>query len=635
LVQTGAQFQRMMDSIQLRAGQKVGNDRFLLVQQLGRGGMGEVWLARDVRLNEPVALKFLPAEIRSNPVALDYLRTETARSHKLTHPHIVRIHDLHEEESGMAFVAMEYVDGPTLEAMRLQQPNRVVGWEQLQPLVQQLCTALGYAHEEKVVHRDLKPANLMVDARGRLKLADFGVAAVVSDSMSRASQGHSTSGTLVYMSPQQLAGKRPQVGDDIYALGATLYELLTSQPPFYTGDITHQVLNVAPEPVEERLGALAIINPVPPHVVALIMACLAKEPGQRPQSAPAVVDWINAGAATPRAELPAELERGAADSAAGPKPPTAEILSPPAEAEPAWAAEARRMDAALRRSRRAWLWAGGGVAALILAGGIWWGLHWHRPWTNTLGMAFLPVPGTEVQFSIWDTRVQDFAAFVQASEARPNGGAGSVLTSNGWLLATGAAWAHTGFVQQPTHPVCGVSWEDAQAFCAWLTEKERREGTLATNQVYRLPTDEEWSRAADENGRTPAEKDSLVYSWGTSWPPPAGAGNFAGEEARSHDWPADCQVIPGYRDRFERTSPVGSFRANAHGLFDMSGNVWQWCQDQSRAEQTGSELTRVLRGGSWLDFSPGWLAASCRYALPPTARFSHVGFRVVLAQTGP
>jgi serine/threonine protein kinase/sugar lactone lactonase YvrE len=282
----------MSESNSLQPGQKFGNGRFVLVRFLGRGGMGEVWLAQDERLHEQVALKFLPSEIRGDAVALDDLRRETARSHKLTHPNIVRIHDLHEDPDGMAFIVMEYIDGPTLASLRLEQPNRVFEWGFLRPLVEQLCAALDYAHGEKVIHRDLKPANMMVDGRGRLKLADFGIAAVASDSMSRVSAQHSTSGTLLYMSPQQLAGKRPQATDDIYALGATLYELLTGKPPFYTGDITHQVLHEPPEPMEERLAAAEIQNDVPPDAAALIMACLGKEPGQRPQSALAVAEWI-------------------------------------------------------------------------------------------------------------------------------------------------------------------------------------------------------------------------------------------------------------------------------------------------------------------------------------------------------
>src|SRR6266550_6439871 len=130
------------DNLHLVAGARVGGNRFGLVKPLGRGGMGEVWLAQDQRLGESVALKFLPPEVRADPVALDDLRRETARSHRLAHPNIVRLHDLHEDPGGLAFITMEFVDGPTLAALRLQPPDRVLRWEFLKPLVQQLCAAL-------------------------------------------------------------------------------------------------------------------------------------------------------------------------------------------------------------------------------------------------------------------------------------------------------------------------------------------------------------------------------------------------------------------------------------------------------------------------------------------------------------
>ena len=282
----------MPEATTLQPGQRFAQGRFVLIRFLGRGGMGEVWLARDERLQEEVALKFLPSEIRGDAAALDDLRRETARSHKLTHPNIVRIHDLHEEDGGVAFIIMEYVYGMTLADLRLQQPNRVFGWDYLRPLMKQLCAALDYAHGEKVIHRDLKPANMMVDPNGKLKLADFGIAAVASDSVSRVSAKHSNSGTLPYMSPQQLTGKWPRVTDDVYALGATFYEALTSKPPFHSGDLTYQVLHEAAEAMEERLSLLQIQNPVPPAVGAMVMACLAKEPERRPQSARAVAEWI-------------------------------------------------------------------------------------------------------------------------------------------------------------------------------------------------------------------------------------------------------------------------------------------------------------------------------------------------------
>jgi streptogramin lyase len=401
----------MPESTSLQPGQRFGNGRFVLVRFLGRGGMGEVWLAQDERLHEQVALKFLPSEIRGDPVALDDLRRETARSHKLTHPNIVRIHDLHEDPDGTAFIVMEYVDGPTLAALRLEQPNRVCEWNFLRPLLEQLCAALDYAHREKVIHRDLKPANMMVDGKGRLKLADFGIAAVASDSMSRVFAKHSTSGTLLYMSPQQLAGRRPQATDDIYALGATLYELLTGKPPFYTGDITHQVLHEPPEPMEERLAALEIQNEIPPDAAALIMACLGKEPGQRPQSALAVAEWIGLEVVC--------------------KPSTeclAAALFPQTPSSPAEAVEAE--PAGTRASTPAgygWKLAGVGVVLLVMAGAAYW-LGKSGPRVDNANVSLAAkvqgqaVPGSDFKTSLSKLPVRDGLVLYFSFDQPPSGG---------------------------------------------------------------------------------------------------------------------------------------------------------------------------------------------------------------------
>jgi hypothetical protein len=280
----------------LQQGRRVGKGRYTLSRTLGAGGMGIVWLAFDEQLKEFVALKFLPPEVRNDAGALDDLRRETIKSRQLSHPHIIRIHDLHQFDGEPPFISMEYVDGCTLQELRLRQPQRLLPWTRLAPLIDQLCQALDYAHREQIVHRDLKPSNLMIDRARRLKLADFGIASAISEASTQTTVS-AVMGTLLYMSPQQLQGQRGRPADDIYALGATLYDLLTSRPPFYMGDVAGQVLMATPMTMAERLAELGLKAEIPGPVSEVVMSCLAKDPSRRPQSARAVAKAISQQAA--------------------------------------------------------------------------------------------------------------------------------------------------------------------------------------------------------------------------------------------------------------------------------------------------------------------------------------------------
>jgi hypothetical protein len=219
-----------------------------------------------------------------------------------------------------------------------------------------------------------------------------------------------------------------------------------------------------------------------------------------------------------------------------------------------------------------------------------------RPWRNSLGMEFVPVPGTNVLFCKWETRVQDYAAFVRRE---------------------GRKWLKPNFEQGPTHPAVNVTWDDAHAFCQWLTEREQKVGFLPVGHRYRLPTDLEWSAAAGlgaETGETPKERDGGikgVYPWGGPWPPPPGAGNYAPSR----------EV-----DQYEYTAPVGSFPTNQYGIFDLGGNVWEWCEDVYDPGEGG----RTLRGGSWFNSTPWHLASSGRNKGATNFSDIRVGFRVVL-----
>ncbi len=239
--------------------------------------------------------------------------------------------------------------------------------------------------------------------------------------------------------------------------------------------------------------------------------------------------------------------------------------------------------------------------------------------TNHLGLVFVAVPGTSVRFCIWETRVRDFRAFVRAS-GYAVGKSMYVQGSTNWELRTGFNWQHPGFLQTDEHPVVGVNWQDARVFCDWLTRQERGSGQLAATQLYRLPTDAEWSLAVgltNETGSTPHEKFlgiRHVFPWGTNWPPTTLTGNFA----------ADLELDP-----FAHTAPVGSFRPNFLGLCDLAGNVAEWCEDWWDAPHE----FRVLRGSTWNNDCITCLMSSYRFPNVPDMRNDYYGFRIVLAET--
>jgi serine/threonine protein kinase len=282
----------------LDAGQKIFN-RYRLTKILGRGGMGIVWLARDEELERDVALKFVPELLVLDRAVLMDLKRETRRSLELTHKNIVRIYDfIHDDFSGA--ISMEFIDGDTLSNLRADRPSKVFEPAELHDWLDQLCDALNYAHNHVgVVHRDLKPPNLMVNKRDQLKVTDFGIARSLSNSMSMLTQGAGTSGTLLYMSPQQLDGERGSHLDDIYSLGATIYESLTSRPPFYAGNIDRQVREKIPPSMAQRRVELEITgNPIPKNWETTVAACLAKSPTKRPQSISEVANRLQLGTAS-------------------------------------------------------------------------------------------------------------------------------------------------------------------------------------------------------------------------------------------------------------------------------------------------------------------------------------------------
>lgn len=241
-----------------------------------------------------------------------------------------------------------------------------------------------------------------------------------------------------------------------------------------------------------------------------------------------------------------------------------------------------------------------------------------REWRNSMGLKFIPLG--EILLAAFETRRRDYAEFVKATNARRPATAPD--------QQKGAAF-----------PVVGIDRQEARAFCEWLTQKERELGLIEKTDRYRLPTDEEWSRAVGlplERGRDPAERNSRirgVYPWGYDWPPPRGVDNFADEAAARRQ--GLTAIIPNYDDRYPALGAVTSLPVNKKGFTGLAGNVSEWVDtdyDNASAKQGGNHIMGTVRGGNWRTSNPDELLSSARMAVPVNARRDSIGFRIVLAR---
>jgi TolB-like protein/tetratricopeptide (TPR) repeat protein len=274
---------------------------FEIVRLLGAGGMGEVYRARDVRLDRDVALKVLPAATLADETARARLLHEARLASRLNHPHVCTIHEVGEED-GRLYVAMELVDGEPLSAIAA---GRALPAERVVHYGRHVADALAHAHERGIIHRDLKSANVVITPDGRAKVLDFGLAkriageewaTATTDTQPAFTAPGMIAGTLAYMAPEQLRGMPADARTDIWALGVVLYEAAAGARPFRgrTGfEVTSAILDLAPPPLPA---------PVPAPLAAVITRCLEKDPAQRYQRAGdvrAALDAISSGATAP------------------------------------------------------------------------------------------------------------------------------------------------------------------------------------------------------------------------------------------------------------------------------------------------------------------------------------------------
>lgn len=516
---------------------------------IGRGGMGIVFRATRLEDEHVVAVKLLPAHLAGHEEIADRFAREAHALAAFDHPHVLRVLDSGITLERRLFLVTEFAAGGDL-AKRLQHGALPV--DEARRMFNEVLHAIREAHRQGIVHRDIKPANILLDEHNSVRVGDFSLAKLLRDGAApqlTLTQSADVFGTPYYIAPEVRRGAvHVDERADIFSLGVLLHELLTGRVP---------IGNYEPASSSAK---------VPRAVDRLIARCLREDPAKRPAS---VFELIVAFA-----------------KCFSPRKVVVQVI------------------------------VGLEVALVLLAGGMWlWQRLAHdkiattsvieatkeQPWTNSLGMKFVPVPGTKVLFCIHEARRSDYGAFAESDPA-------STMRD---------AWRRPLSAVSPEHPVTPLSVMQAVRFCTWLTDREHRSHSLPAQAGYRLPTNDEWDHAAvlvELDPRTP------VYVWGSAWPPPRQPlhGNYAGIEVRSNGLPTD--------DGFRFTAPVGSFAPNALGLFDLGGNVAEWCI--APVAQAGGEAS--LRGGSWDDSDAESLRLDARKHPPAVLSVNGAGFRVVL-----
>jgi serine/threonine protein kinase/beta-lactam-binding protein with PASTA domain len=279
--------------------------RYELDGVVGRGGMAEVYRARDIRLDRIVAIKTLRADLARDQIFQARFRREAQSAASLNHPSIVAVYDTGEDMATgvpVPYIVMEFVDGRTVRDL-LQDGHRLLPERSLE-IIDGVLRALDYSHQAGIVHRDIKPGNVMVTRNGDVKVMDFGIARAMSDAQATMTQTAQVIGTAQYLSPEQARGERVDSRSDLYSAGCLLYELLTGRPPF-TGD---SPVAIAYQHVRENPIPPSRVDPdVPPWADAIVLKAMAKSPADRYQTA---------------ADMRADLQRAASGLPVAAAPPT-------------------------------------------------------------------------------------------------------------------------------------------------------------------------------------------------------------------------------------------------------------------------------------------------------------------------
>ena len=541
-----------------------------------------------------MAIKLLPPEIGVDRTFVERFVAEARTLARLNHPNIVIIHESGQTSEGHFYFVMEFVEGTTLaETIR----DSGLSLDETLRIASCVCDALHYAHGLGMIHLDIKPANVLIGVDGRVKLADFGISRWLAPG---ADSGGSRTGTVIgtpaYMAPEQLLAQAVDHRADIYALGVMLYEMLCREAP-----------RGAFQPPSKRI-------PLDLRIDQVVLKAMQPQPGDRYESVAEML--IDLKAAFASGGLPLASVRGVSR-------PVRFIISTVAvtltgvlvvalalsfkKALP----EAKNVSSSKTVAPASDSTAGAPTLDLATS---------SHPWVNSLGMKFVPVPieggptnGQKVFFCIWETRVKDYEFFLDETQRpiRPSPSQG------------------------PEFPMARTGWDDAEDFCTWLTERERRAGLLSMSNCYRLPSDHEWSCAngignQEDPYQLPADKNMKlpgVYLWGRSSHPPPDSGNYSGEEAIDQPLYKMQRFLKGYRDNFPNVAPVGSFPPNEFGIFDLGGNLQEWTETWYDA----TYRAHTVRDAPFCHIAPAQLLSSYRARSVSDWRAWDAGFRVVVA----
>ena len=605
--------------------------RYHILEQIGEGGMAIVYKAFDTRLETDVAVKVIRTDQLAPAIlerALKRFEREAKALARLTHANIVKVSDYGEEE-GLPYLVMPFLPGGTLkEKLRV---SGKTSWQDAARLLLPVGKALAYAHEEEMIHRDVKPANILITRSGDPMLTDFGIAKIIDEEATMDLTGtRATVGTPEYMAPEQVTAKTVDHRADVYALGVVFYEMVTGRKPFQADTPMAVLVKLSSEPLPRPTE---FTPKLPQSVEKILLKALAKDPANRFQSMGEFVVALEK-LLQGKSSAPSKAQRKAEKKIPQKESPLSKASFP---IQYLWFILG---GVAIISILLGWLLGGGvseafptktstltdtstktatprstatPIGSASLALGI--GSTWVRPGD---GMTMLYIPAGEFEMGR------------NASDEKP---IHTVYLDAFWMDETEVTYGmyekcvNAGECDQPggsdyddssysSHPVAFVNWVNAEAYCFWA------DPSIGSGQV-RLPTEAEWEKAA--RGGMEGKK----YPWGDSSPVCSqGAENGA-----------------QFNDCSGKTVEVSSFNSNGYGLYDMSGNVWEWVNDWydsgyyanspiSNPLGPSSGGSKVQRGGSWFNDNDV-LRSAYRAGYSPISFTSYFGFRCARSEAAP